>query len=740
MKFASRPASMNNWLTIPALLIALFPSSNVLLAQQKTFILREISQTREASSISLGQQFQITSSHAIRANFKSKNLQPKNIVNKAELHTSVILHDEKEHTLELQQVSILEPDFAYYEDNGQSIRSLQFNEGIHFQGNVDHNQQTMTAISFFDNGMNGLMQVNSQLQYQLSSTFGDNDATMQLTLLSDLTIPALQCNTNDWDHFVGTADDLSERTKEACKRTKISIRADYELYKKFNKNTKEVYQYITSLFNQVNAIYRRENIQISISDITVNTVQDGFTHTSANLDLNFAKNNYKTFAGNIMLVLSGFANGGKATLGGVAYINALCLKTYAYAFANVEGKLGELPNYIYDLFLASHELGHVFGSRHTHACVWGPKKNQAIDNCAAPEGTCAKGPTPLKGSIMSYCHLAGNPGIDLMLGFGEEPGKLIRDNVNKSTCLTLYSPAALPLNTADIHVTANVECSNGSVSYYYFDNHTIDEKDDILLATINKMNQDIGNIYDGSLVIRAHTMHSFGSNKSQSFPVSYARNNVLVANRYWEIESDAILSNPIQVSLQGSAVDLADFKGRISDLTLQKLNPVLITTPGDANPDNRYVTVNSSNITQYKYGTVANDQWQFSLLSDGGFIFTLPIRKFGDIGLTYNSSLNTLNDNQSRQSQASTSEFSIQPDPVQGEWIEARYISNSEEPVNAKIEVLDLQGKTIVEEAENLFSGENSIRINAQGLVNGLYLMRVSHHDEISIQRFILER
>ena len=127
-------------------------------------------------------------------------------------------------------------------------------------------------------------------------------------------------------------------------------------------------------------------------------------------------------------------------------------------------------------------------------------------------------------------------------------------------------------------------------------------------------------------------------------------------------------------------------------------------------------------------------------MSDGGFIFTLPIRKFGDIGLTYNSSLNTLNDNQSRQSQASTSALSIQPDPVQGEWIEARYISNSEEPVNAKIEVLDLQGKTIVLESENLFSGENSIRINAQGLVNGLYLMRVSHHDEISIQRFILER
>lgn len=99
-----------------------------------------------------------------------------------------------------------------------------------------------------------------------------------------------------------------------------------------------------------------------------------------------------------MLVLSGFANGGKATLGGVAYINALCLKTYAYAFANVEGKLGELPNYIYDLFLASHELGHVFGSRHTHACVWGPKKIRLLTTVLRPKEPAPRDQHPSKGA------------------------------------------------------------------------------------------------------------------------------------------------------------------------------------------------------------------------------------------------------------------------------------------------------------------------------------------------------
>ena len=80
-------------------------------------------------------------------------------------------------------------------------------------------------------------------------------------------------------------------------------------------------------------------------------------------------------------------------------------------------------------------------SPHTHACAWNGN-NTRIDNCAGnynvayQEGTCNSFPAnPVGGgTIMSYCHLQA-VGINLSLGFGPQPGALIRNTVNAGTCL-----------------------------------------------------------------------------------------------------------------------------------------------------------------------------------------------------------------------------------------------------------------------------------------------------------------
>lgn len=77
----------------------------------------------------------------------------------------------------------------------------------------------------------------------------------------------------------------------------------------------------------------------------------------------------------------------------------------------------------------AHELGHLMGSQHTHACVWNGN-DTAIDGCAGlTEGFCGTPGIPANGgTIMSYCHLRPQ-GINFNFGFGTQPGAVIANRV-----------------------------------------------------------------------------------------------------------------------------------------------------------------------------------------------------------------------------------------------------------------------------------------------------------------------
>ena len=135
-----------------------------------------------------------------------------------------------------------------------------------------------------------------------------------------------------------------------------------------------------------------------------------------------------------LLDLSGQQNGG------IAYVDVLCSNAFNIGYSDINASYGSVPTYSWTVNVVTHELGHNLGSHHTHDCVWGPDNCTAIDGCAEPKsstgcGSCAEAPIPSKGTIMSYCHRGGN-GIDFNLGFGPEPGDVIRAKVAASPCLT----------------------------------------------------------------------------------------------------------------------------------------------------------------------------------------------------------------------------------------------------------------------------------------------------------------
>ena len=102
---------------------------------------------------------------------------------------------------------------------------------------------------------------------------------------------------------------------------------------------------------------------------------------------------------------------------GTAWINGLCSGSRGYSYSQVfKFAGGTAAN---DVHLVAHELGHNFGSRHTH-CY--PTATTPIDSCYSAESGCYSGPTScpvpftitpinggpvvnVKGTVMSYCHM-----------------------------------------------------------------------------------------------------------------------------------------------------------------------------------------------------------------------------------------------------------------------------------------------------------------------------------------------
>ena len=246
------------------------------------------------------------------------------------------------------------------------------------------------------------------------------------------------------DYLRGSINSMKKSAVSDTLKAKLAIDADFEAFQFYGGVTKTE-EYIMARLGGVSVIYELDlAITFEVSYMRVWETKDPYDGASDNTALNSFTKYWSENMGHVDRSLATLISrkpiSAPGVTQGLAWVNQLCSTTHGYAYV----KFSADNNFIkgHDGVWA-HELGHNFGSPHTHSCLWNPP----IDSCytAEPAGgqsACfSSGDIHLiagGGELMSYCHMRFG-GQNKLNIFRNRVGSLVRGNAEKAECMSTAS-------------------------------------------------------------------------------------------------------------------------------------------------------------------------------------------------------------------------------------------------------------------------------------------------------------
>ncbi len=339
-------------------------------------------------------------------------------------------HAGKNLALVLYKVNVVTPDFQIRYSDGTIDYDVP---GIHYRGVIKGDMNSLVSVSIYRDQLIGLI--------------ADDRGNWNLGPLEDATDKQIHICYNDRDinqfntFSCGVEDDEAPyeehelESHDGGRDVGDCIRIWWEVDDDIVNNKgggPQAVAYITAMSAQVYTLYANEAIDMATSVINAWVTTDPYTGNSSSARLASFEAYNGTLNGDLAhyVDLNGY--------GGIAHwFDGVCNPDYDenMCYSGISTSYNNVPTYSWTIMVCTHEMGHLIGSRHTHACVWNGN-NTAIDGCSGyTEGGCALPPQPPGGgTIMSYCHQ--NVGINFNLGFGPQPGDVIRNRVASVGCLT----------------------------------------------------------------------------------------------------------------------------------------------------------------------------------------------------------------------------------------------------------------------------------------------------------------
>jgi hypothetical protein len=332
-------------------------------------------------------------------------------------------------TLELQKNTLVRYDFRLITASGKGVIT-GVDLGTHYVGHIAGEPDSRVALSLLDEELTATITHAGGQRLALGRVKGQDTRKSAATylLFPDAQLADRQefdCSTADSNIPYPKEDlnyDFFEKTSAGC--VDVYFEIDYDIFYDKGSVTAAA-QHLAANFNEVKALYDGIGVNLRISEIKVWDIISPYAGTSSSSLLTQFQSNSDDFNGDVAQLVSYQASGGIAVLDGLCHP----LRAARMSFSSIHSNFAAVPTYSWSTMVIAHELGHLLGSQHTHACVWN-NNDTAIDGCAGfTEGFCGTPGVPADGgTIMSYCHLRSS-GINFRFGFGPQPGAVIANRV-----------------------------------------------------------------------------------------------------------------------------------------------------------------------------------------------------------------------------------------------------------------------------------------------------------------------
>ncbi|MBC6994428.1 M12 family metallo-peptidase [Neolewinella lacunae] len=332
-------------------------------------------------------------------------------------------------TLRLERNDFLRHDFRL-RSASTGVEIPRANLGAHYRGEVLGQPGSQVSLSLLDDELRATLNLPGGERLALGKVQGQQKSAPVATyvLFPDrqlLQRQELDCATADTGlPYTGKelAPPGAEKSAGGC--VDIFFEVDYDIF--FDKGSvMATAQHVAANFNEVSILYGQIGVNLRISEMLVWDRISPYAGSTSSAMLTQFQSIRTSFNGDLAQLLSYQASGG------IAVLNGLChpLNAAKLSFSSIRSNFAAVPVYSWSTMVIAHELGHLMGSQHTHACAWNGN-GTAIDGCPGfTEGTCGTPSYPANGgTIMSYCHLSP-AGINFLNGFGPQPSAVIANRV-----------------------------------------------------------------------------------------------------------------------------------------------------------------------------------------------------------------------------------------------------------------------------------------------------------------------